>query len=63
MTSNKSNKSNQFNKKNNIHLKPVSTLEEMQLNIDETIPFNEAEKKDNNFLINTKIFSLFQKKN
>ena len=30
----------------------------MQLNIDETIPFNEAEKKDNNFLINTKIFSL-----
>ena len=46
------------NKKNNIHLKPVSTLEEMQLNIDETIPFNEAEKKDNNFLINTKIFSL-----
>ena len=26
--------------------------------IDETIPFNEAEKKDNNFLINTKIFSL-----
>ena len=44
--------------RNNIYLKPVSTLEEMQLNFDGVNQINKEESNDNSILKNTKIFSL-----
>jgi len=44
--------------RNNIFLKPVSTLEEMQLNLDGNDPMNRKDNNNNIFLKNTKILSL-----
>jgi hypothetical protein len=44
--------------RNNIFLKPISTLEEMQLNIDGSDSINNKENNNNIFLKNTKILSL-----
>ena len=44
--------------RNNIYLKPVSTLEEMQLNFDGVNQIKNMENNDSSILKNTKIFSL-----